>query len=67
MRQPEAHAFLHLPVQSGSERILKAMNRGHGIDCYLKTVASARRPARHRCRVISSWVFPAKRRRILNF
>jgi tRNA-2-methylthio-N6-dimethylallyladenosine synthase len=30
--------FLHLPVQSGSNRILKAMNRGHDRDDYLLLV-----------------------------
>ena len=39
---PKLMPFLHLPVQSGSERILKAMNRGHGIDYYLETVAKVR-------------------------
>jgi tRNA-2-methylthio-N6-dimethylallyladenosine synthase len=34
--------FLHLPVQSGSDRMLKAMNRGHGIDEYLRIVARVR-------------------------
>ena len=28
--------FLHLPVQSGNDRILKAMNRSHSRDSYLK-------------------------------
>ncbi len=27
--------FLHLPVQSGSDRILKAMNRSHSVESYL--------------------------------
>jgi tRNA-2-methylthio-N6-dimethylallyladenosine synthase len=28
--------FLHLPVQSGSDRVLKAMNRSHGAEGYLR-------------------------------
>ncbi len=34
--------FLHLPVQSGSDRILKAMNRGHDAQIYLRTVEKVR-------------------------
>ncbi len=30
--------FLHLPVQSGSDRILKSMNRKHNIKYYLKII-----------------------------
>ncbi len=30
--------YLHLPVQSGSDRILAAMNRRHGIDDYRRTI-----------------------------
>ena len=34
--------YLHLPVQSGSDRILKAMNRSHGVESYLRTIERAR-------------------------
>jgi tRNA-2-methylthio-N6-dimethylallyladenosine synthase len=35
--------FLHLPVQSGSDRILAAMNRQHRAEDYLDKVAALRR------------------------
>jgi tRNA-2-methylthio-N6-dimethylallyladenosine synthase len=34
--------YLHLPVQSGSDRILKAMNRSHSVDSYLRTLDKVR-------------------------
>src|SRR5690606_11545535 len=34
--------YLHLPVQSGSDRILRAMNRGHTADSYLKLIEKIR-------------------------
>jgi len=34
--------YLHLPVQSGSNRILKAMNRSHTADTYLAILAKMR-------------------------
>ena len=34
--------FLHLPVQSGSNRILKAMNRSHTVETYLRTLDKVR-------------------------
>jgi tRNA-2-methylthio-N6-dimethylallyladenosine synthase len=35
---PNLMPYLHLPVQSGSDRILEAMNRDHGRDHYLRLV-----------------------------
>ncbi len=34
--------YLHLPVQSGSDRILKAMNRSHSVDSYLAIIDRVR-------------------------
>ncbi len=34
--------YLHLPVQSGSDRILRAMNRSHSVDGYLRTIERVR-------------------------
>jgi tRNA-2-methylthio-N6-dimethylallyladenosine synthase len=34
--------YLHLPVQSGSNRILKAMNRSHSVETYLATLDQMR-------------------------
>jgi tRNA-2-methylthio-N6-dimethylallyladenosine synthase len=34
--------YLHLPVQSGSNRILRAMNRSHTLETYLATIAKMR-------------------------
>jgi tRNA-2-methylthio-N6-dimethylallyladenosine synthase len=35
---PEVMPYLHLPVQSGSDRILKAMNRKHTAEDYLRLI-----------------------------
>ncbi|MDX2143786.1 MAG: tRNA (N6-isopentenyl adenosine(37)-C2)-methylthiotransferase MiaB [Rhodospirillaceae bacterium] len=39
---PQLMPFLHLPVQSGSDRILDSMNRGHTADDYRRIVAKLR-------------------------
>jgi tRNA-2-methylthio-N6-dimethylallyladenosine synthase len=41
--EPKVMPYLHLPVQSGSNRILQAMNRGHDADAYRVIVAKLRR------------------------
>jgi tRNA-2-methylthio-N6-dimethylallyladenosine synthase len=39
---PELMPYLHLPVQSGSDRILKRMNRAHTADAYLRLIERIR-------------------------
>ncbi|MBI3418750.1 MAG: MiaB/RimO family radical SAM methylthiotransferase, partial [Proteobacteria bacterium] len=43
---PQLAPFLHLPLQSASDRILKAMNRGHTAEDYLRLIDRVR-AARH--------------------
>ena len=46
---PKLMPYLHLPVQSGSDRILKAMNRGHTSADYLRLIEThPRGTARYR-------------------
>jgi tRNA-2-methylthio-N6-dimethylallyladenosine synthase len=41
--EPKLMPYLHLPVQSGSDAVLKRMNRSHGRDAYLGIVEQIRR------------------------
>jgi tRNA-2-methylthio-N6-dimethylallyladenosine synthase len=40
---PKLMPYLHLPIQAGSDRVLKAMNRGHTAQAYLDLIAKVRR------------------------
>jgi tRNA-2-methylthio-N6-dimethylallyladenosine synthase len=40
--EPKLMPFLHLPVQSGNDRILKAMNRSHSVGSYLRIIERVR-------------------------
>ena len=42
-RLPKLAESAHLPVQSGSDRVLKAMHRGYIRDCYLAIIEKLRR------------------------
>ena len=39
---PKLMPYLHLPIQSGSNRVLKAMNRGHTTQEYMKVIGRLR-------------------------
>nr|WP_294170346.1 tRNA (N6-isopentenyl adenosine(37)-C2)-methylthiotransferase MiaB [uncultured Sphingomonas sp.] len=39
---PKLMPYLHLPVQSGSDPVLRAMNRSHTVASYLRTIAQVR-------------------------
>jgi tRNA-2-methylthio-N6-dimethylallyladenosine synthase len=40
---PKLMPYLHLPVQSGSDSVLKAMNRGHSAEHYLRLIERVRK------------------------
>jgi tRNA-2-methylthio-N6-dimethylallyladenosine synthase len=56
--------YIHLPVQSGSDRILEAMNRGHKAEQYLATIERLR-AARPDIAISSDFIvgFPGERER----
>ena len=60
---PELMPFLHLPVQSGSDRVLKAMNRRHTADDY-RRLAEKLRAARADIALSSDFIvgFPGETR-----
>jgi tRNA-2-methylthio-N6-dimethylallyladenosine synthase len=60
--QPKLMPYLHLPVQSGSDRILKAMNRKHDVALYRDIIARVRE-ARPDIAVSSDFIvgFPGER------
>ncbi len=39
MKHPKVYNFIHLPVQSGSDKVLSEMRRGHTVDQYLDIVS----------------------------
>jgi len=39
---PKLMPYLHLPVQSGSDRVLKRMNRGHTAEAYIRLIERVR-------------------------
>jgi tRNA-2-methylthio-N6-dimethylallyladenosine synthase len=59
---PELVSHLHLPVQSGSDRILAAMKRGHTVlwSINLKSANFGKSGPISAYRPISSWGFPAR-------
>ena len=46
---PKLMPFLHLPVQSGSNRILKSMNRGHIVEEYVEIINKLRSLRKDMC------------------
>jgi tRNA-2-methylthio-N6-dimethylallyladenosine synthase len=63
-RLPKLVSHLHLPVQSGSDRVLAAMKRGYTARNTSPSSASCARPApTSRCRPTSSSASPARPRR----
>ncbi|MBE6490598.1 MAG: tRNA (N(6)-L-threonylcarbamoyladenosine(37)-C(2))-methylthiotransferase [Methanobrevibacter sp.] len=43
MKHPKVYNFIHLPIQSGSDKVLSEMRRGHTIEQYLDIVSKFKR------------------------
>lgn len=43
LKHPNVFKFIHLPVQSGSDNVLKLMNRGHTVQDYVNCVEQIRK------------------------
>lgn len=43
MKHPKVYDFIHLPVQSGSDKVLSDMRRGHTVNQYLDVVSKFRK------------------------
>jgi len=43
MKHPKIFKFLHLPVQAGNNRVLKAMRRGHTVETFVDIVETIRK------------------------
>jgi threonylcarbamoyladenosine tRNA methylthiotransferase CDKAL1 len=43
LKRPKFYKFLHIPVQTGSERICRAMNRDHTVKDFVEIVGSVRK------------------------
>jgi tRNA-2-methylthio-N6-dimethylallyladenosine synthase len=58
---PRISRYLHLPVQSGSDRVLKEMNRGYDVDSYRRKVDLMRR-FEPRLAIATDWIvgFPGE-------
>ena len=64
-RSPKVYRFLHMPVQSGSNRILESMGRRYTAEDFLGIVDAFRAaiPEIYPLLLMLLWDFPVRRRR----
>jgi MiaB-like tRNA modifying enzyme len=43
LKNPKVYKHLHIPVQSGDNRVLKLMNRGHSVEDFIEIVSEVRK------------------------